>query len=308
MALQIDPAREQEKQAVAMNSALAAGFLTLMKIAVGLWSGSLGILAEAAHSGLDLVAAVVTLVAVRMAGRPADSEHHYGHGKIENLSAMVEALLLLGTCGWIIKEAVERLGSRPSHVDASIWAFGVVIVSILVDISRSRMLYKAAAKHKSQALEADALHFSSDIWSSAVVLVGLLGVKAASWHPEWGFMVKADAVSALAVAALVVVVSLRLGLRTIQGLMDTAPAGVADRIKLAVEAVEGVHDCHAVRMRDSGAHAFVDLHVLLDGNMTLNAAHALTDRIEDVVQGILPGADVTVHPEPRPEGDPGPEV
>lgn len=302
----MDAIREREKQSVALNSALAAAFLTSLKIAVGLWTGSLGILAEAAHSGLDLVAALVTLIAVRLAGRPADAEHLYGHGKIENLSAMVETLLLLGTCGWIISEASERLANRQAHVQASIWGFAILAVSMAVDVTRSRMLYRAAAKHRSQALEADALHFSSDVWSAAVVLVGLGGVKVAEWVPALKFLVKADAVAALIVAALVVVVSGRLGLRTIQALLDTAPAGVSERIKRAVEGVPGVRDCHAVRLRDSGARFFVDLHVLLDANLTLAAAHRLTDQIEQTVQGILPEADVTVHPEPD-EAFPEPE-
>jgi cation diffusion facilitator family transporter len=240
----------------------------------------------------------VTYIAVRTASRPADAEHHYGHGRIENLSAMVETVLLLATCGWVIYEAVERLLSKTFHVDASIWAFGVMAASILVDVTRSRMLNRVAVKHRSQALEADALHFSTDVWSSAVVILGLVGVKVAAAVPTLGFLVKADAVAALVVAALVVVVSLRLGLRTVRALLDAAPGGAAEKVKAAVEAVEGVHDCHAVRIRNSGPHYFVDLHVLLDGSLSLAAAHDLTERVEQEVRRLLPDADVTVHPEP----------
>jgi cation diffusion facilitator family transporter len=268
-------------------------------VVVDLWSGSIGILAEAVHSGLDFVAALVTYIAVRRAGRPADETHHYGHGKIETLSAMVETLLLLATCGWIIHEALGRLLTKTVHVDASVWAFGVMAVSILVDITRSRMLNRGAIKHRSQALEADALHFSTDVWSSAVVIVGLIGVKVAAAVPSLGFLVKADAVAALVVAAIVVGVSLKLGMRTVQALLGAAPGGMAEKVKAAVEAVEEVHDCHAVRIRHSGPHYFVDLHVLLDGSQSLEAAHHLTDRIEQKVQTLLPDADVTVHPEPR---------
>ena len=191
---------EHEKSAAALNSVAAAVFLTGIKVVVGLCSGSIGILAEAAHSGLDFIAALVTYIAVRTAGRPADAEHLYGHGKIENLSAMVETLLLLATCGWIIHEALQRLLSNSVQVEASVWAFGVMAVSILVDLSRSRMLKRVAVKHRSQALEADALHFSTDVWSSAVVIIGLIGVRVAAAVPALGFLVKADAVAAPAAA------------------------------------------------------------------------------------------------------------
>lgn len=289
---------EHEKSAAALNSVAAAVFLTGIKVVVGLCSGSIGILAEAAHSGLDFIAALVTYIAVRTAGRPADAEHLYGHGKIENLSAMVETLLLLATCGWIIHEALQRLLSNSVQVEASVWAFGVMAVSILVDLSRSRMLKRVAVKHRSQALEADALHFSTDVWSSAVVIIGLIGVRVAAAVPALGFLVKADAVAALVVAAIVVFVSLQLGLRTVQALLDAAPGGMAEKVKTAVETIDGVHDCHGIRIRYSGPQYFVDLHVLLDGSQTLEAAHDLTDRIEQQVRSLLPDADVTVHAEP----------
>ena len=293
-------AANREKNQAALNSVLAAFLLTSLKVVVGLLSGSLGILAEAAHSGLDLAAALVTCLAVRAASKPADRDHAYGHGKVENLSALAETLLLFVTCVWIIRESVLRLISRQVEVDASIWAFAVMGISIAVDISRSRMLYRAAAKHRSQALEADALHFSTDIWSSAVVIVGLLGVRLAGWFPGLGFLLQADAVAALIVAGLVVAISGRLGLRTIQGLLDTSPPGADENIKLIVMAVDGVLDCHAVRVRHSGPYYFVDLHIIVDGEQSLRSAHALTERVERAVEALLPGADVTVHPEPAP--------
>jgi len=290
----------QEKNAAAWNSVAAACFLTGLKVGVGLVSGSLGILAEAAHSGLDCVAAIVTLFAVRAATKPADSDHTYGHGKVENLSALAETLLLLATCGWILHEAIVRLTSRQVPVDASFWAFAVMGISIAVDVSRSRMLYRVAAKHRSQALEADALHFRTDIWSSSVVLVGLVGVRLAAWDSGLSFLRKADAVAALVVAATVVVVSGRLGVRTVQALLDSSPPGMTERITATVAAVEGVFDCHAVRVRHSGPYYFVDLHITVDGEQPLRAAHALTERVEQAVERLLPGADVTVHPEPAP--------
>lgn len=291
---------ESEKSYAALNSVAAAVFLTALKAVVGLWCGSLGILAEAAHSGLDFLAALVTYVAVRIAGRPADDGHPFGHGKTENLSALIESVLLLATCAWIIQKSVERLGADDVHVDASIWAFGVLAVSIAVDVTRSRMLYRAAARHHSQALEADALHFSTDVWSSAVVILGLVCVRVAASVPSLGFLVRADAVAALIVACIVVSISLRLGWRAIQGLLDAAPAGMAEKVKIAVESLEGIHNCHAVRIRHSGPDCFVDLHVQVDGSQSLETAHQLTERVEQQVRTLLPGSDTIVHPEPWP--------
>ena len=198
-----------DKKSAAANSVIAAVFLTGMKLVVGLMTGSLGILAEAAHSGLDLVAAVVTFLAVRFSDKPADHEHPYGHGKVENFSALVETVLLFLTCGWIIYEAVQRLFFHSKEVQASFWAFLVMAISIAVDVSRSRMLYRAARQHRSQALEADALHFHTDIWSSSVVIGGLALVwLGRNVLPEYsGLLAKADALAALGVAFIVIFVS-----------------------------------------------------------------------------------------------------
>jgi cation diffusion facilitator family transporter len=287
-----------EKHNAALSSVVAAIALTTIKIIVGMLTGSLGILAEAAHSGLDLVAALVTFLAVRFSGKPADLEHLYGHGKVENLSALFETFLLLATCVWIIVEALTRLFVKPVTIDVSIWAFVVMMLSIVIDYTRSRMLFRVAKKYRSQALEADALHFSTDIWSSSVVIGGLLLVLLAEKAPGFSFLKQADAVAALGVALIVIYVSIRLGIRTVQALLDSAPEGLADQIKAAVESVPGVVDCHNVRLRHSGPSYFVDVHVLLDGEQSLNEAHALTETIEDVIKKLLPEADVTVHPEP----------
>jgi cation diffusion facilitator family transporter len=289
---------EKEKQSAALSSLVAAIGLTAFKIVVGLATGSLGILAEAAHSGLDLVAAAMTFVAVRISGRPADRSHLYGHGKVENLSALAETMLLLGTCAWIVWEASRRLLYHRVEVEVTAWSFVVMFTSIAIDFSRSRVLTKAARKYNSQALEADALHFKTDIWSSVVVILGLMCVKLSEWRPEFAPLKQADAVAALGVSMVVVWVSWQLGRRTVDALVDRAPEGMEERIQAAVEAVPGVRDCHAIRMRYSGPVLFIDLHVLVDGNQTLFAAHALTETIEGAIQQMVPGADVTVHPEP----------
>jgi cation diffusion facilitator family transporter len=294
----LDVQGSHEKQSAALNSVVAAVGLTGTKLVVGLMTGSLGILAEAAHSGLDLMAAVMTYLAVRISGRPADRDHPYGHGKVENLSAMAETGLLLLTCAWIIYEAVHRLAFHRGEVEVTVWSFAVMITSIVVDVSRSRMLYRAARRFNSQALEADALHFSTDIWSSAVVIVGLICVSVSDRVPSLAFLRAGDAVAAIFVALIVVWVSFQLGWRTVQALLDAAPAGLEERIRAATEALPGVEDCHNVRARYSGAQLFVDVHVLVNGDQTLREAHALTEEAERAIQALVPDADVTVHPEP----------
>ncbi len=289
---------QKEKSSAALSSVVAAVGLTTFKVVVGLLTNSLGILAEAAHSGLDLVAAAMTYFAVRVADKPADKEHPFGHGKIENLSALFETVLLLMTSAWIIYEAVQRLFFKSEEVETSIWAFIVMATSIVIDYTRSRILYRAAKKYNSQALEADALHFSTDIWSSSVVILGLIGVSLSRVIPGLDWMGKADAVAASVVALIVVYVSGELGWRTIQALLDSAPEGMPEKIISTVESVAGVKDCHAVRIRPSGARWFVDLHVTMDGNLSLNDAHSLMDKIEQAVLSLYPSSDVTVHAEP----------
>src|SRR3979411_2495496 len=175
-----------EKRAVAGSSVLAAIAITALKVIVGFTTGSLGILSEALHSALDLIAAIVTLLSVRVSDKPADADHQYGHGKVENFSAFIETGLLLLTCIWIISEAVKRLFFHSVEIEPTVAAYVVMILSIAVDAWRSRALGRIALKYDSQALEADALHFSTDIWSSSVVIVGLALVWAGrSYHVAW---------------------------------------------------------------------------------------------------------------------------
>jgi cation diffusion facilitator family transporter len=290
----------REKRAVALSSVLAGFFLTALKVVVGLMTGSLGILSEAAHSALDFLAAGVTWFAVRASGRPADREHPYGHGKVENLSALFETVLLLVTCGWIIYEAVRRLFFAEVRVEASGWAFAVMLVSIVVDVSRSRALSRAAQKYDSQALEADALHFSTDIWSSSVVIVGLVGVWL-SQQPGLHWLLKADALAALGVAGIVVRVSLQLGRRTVGHLLDEVPPGLLDEIVQAVR-VPGVVKVLRARVRRSGPEAFVDLTLTVARGTALGRAHEVATAAESAVRKLLPRADVVVHVEPAKGG------
>ena len=286
-----------------MTSLIAAVALTTLKIIVGVATASLGILAEAAHSALDLVAALVTLLAVRFSARPPDSTHLYGHAKIENLSALFETVLLMVTCAWIVKEAMRRLLFAEVSVEVTVWSYAVMLTSIAVDVSRSRVLARAARKYNSQALEADALHFRTDVWTSAVVILGLICVQAGGAlpvrFPALAFLRQADAVAALGVSVLVIWTSLRLGRRTVDALLDRAPEGMEARIAATVVTVPGVRDCHQVRVRHSGPVLFVDLHVLVDGAQTLTQAHSVADEIETAIHELAPGSDVTVHTEPE---------
>lgn len=279
-----------EKKRVALVSVLAAILITALKLIVGLQTNSLGILSEAAHSGLDLIAAILTYIAIRIADKPPDEKHHYGHGKVENVSAFLETLLLFVTCAWIIWEAVHRLIARTSHVESNIWGFVVIAFAIVVDVSRSRALSRVAKKYHSQALEADALHFASDIWTSLVVIAGLFFVSVG--YP-W-----VDALAAIAVAFLVLFVSYRLGRRTIDALMDRVPDGVYEDIKNIVGNISGVEKIQNIRLRTSGGKLFVDTIVSVRRTTPFLHAHNIMDRIEKAIHEKHHGADVVVHAEP----------
>ena len=290
-----------EKRAVARNSVLAAVAITTLKVVVGVTTGSLGLLSEAAHSALDLIAAVITLLSIRVSDKPADAEHQYGHGKVENFSAFVETGLLLLTCVWIVYEAVQRLFFHSVEIEPSIAAFAVLFISMGVDFWRSRALGRIAAKYDSQALEADALHFSTDIWSSGVVVLGLLLVKAGrNWGIAW--LRDADPVAALIVAGVVVSVSWRLARRTIDSLLDAAPAGVRNKIIAAVSKVDGMLEVDRVRIRRAGNRYFADLSIGLARNVTFQRSEQVADAVTNAVRGILPDADVVVRSIPRAQG------
>ena len=297
-----------EKRRVAITSVVAAVVLTGTKIVVGLATGSLGILSEAAHSALDLVAALMTVFAVRASAKPADANHPYGHGKFENLSALFETILLLVTCIWIIREAVLRLFFQEVAVETTVWSFAVIVLSITVDVGRSRALMKVAKKHGSAALEADALHFSTDVWSSSVVLFGLAMVCLAKLlHTPW--LVKADAVAALAVAGIVAWVSVDMGRKTMGDLLDTVPPGMVEQARAAALAVPGVEGVLRVRMRKASGEWFSDIAIQVGSQLSTEESHQVADAVEEVLSGIMPGGDVVVHvepkAEPRTDGTPG---
>ena len=295
---------QREKRLVALSSVGAAIGLTSIKIVVAVLTGSLGILAEAAHSGLDLVAALLTFFAVRMADRPADATHNYGHGKVENLSAFLESGLLLLTALWIIFEAIRRLIYHDQAIDASIWAFLVMIIAVLVDYTRSRALLRVARRLGSQALEADALHFKTDIWSSLIVIAGLAVVAIVhTWHlPAW--LGQADAVAALGVSLVVIWVSVRLARETIDALTDHAPQHIDEQIQQATQSVQNVTEVRRVRARRAGNKLFADVVIAAPRTLTFEQIHELSEQVENAVaksvRSISPASDVDVlvHVEP----------
>lgn len=291
-------AMRAEKRAVAQNSVLAAVAITILKIVVGVTTGSLGILSEAAHSLLDLIAAVITLFSVRVSDKPADADHQYGHGKVENFSAFIETGLLLLTCFWILWEAGKRLFFHHVEIEPTVAAFVVMFCSIAVDWWRSRALKRIAAKYDSQALEADALHFSTDVWSSSVVIVGLAAVLAGrAYGKPW--LQAADPVAAVFVALFTLYVSSRLARQTIDALLDAAPPGIRAQIVGEVERVAGVLEVDRTRIRRAGNRYFADLTVGLSRNVTFQRAEQVVLDVTAAVHRVLPDADVVVHSLPR---------
>ncbi len=260
----------REKTIVALSSVGAAIGLVSLKIIVALLTGSLGILAEAAHSGLDLVASLITFFAVRVADRPADKTHNYGHAKVENISALLEAILLLLTALWVIYEALHRLISHQTNVDISIWAFLVMFLSIGVDSVRSRVLLRVARKVGSQALEADAINFSADLWSSSIVIVGLFIVWLAEQFSLPAWLKQADAIAALGVSLLVIWASIRLARATFDALTDRAPDNLGGELETALSQVEGVTEVRRIRLRRTGYKVFSDVVVAAPRTFTLS--------------------------------------
>src|SRR5215469_10591000 len=265
----------KEKKRAALLSIGSAMVLVSLKTFLVWRTGSLGVLSEALHSGLDLVAAVITFLSVRVADRPADDRHPYGHGKFENFSAFIETALLALTALYIIYEAFSRLFFHSVHIEPSLTAILILFVALLIDVTRARGLNRVARKHASEAIEADALHFSTDVWSTVVVIVGIALAWAGNiWNGSW------------------------LGRRTLDALLDAAPEGLHQEITDAIGHMEGVLGVERVRVRRAGNRYFVDATVSVPRTAGLEQVHSLTDAIEKRVGEIIP-SDVLVHTEPR---------
>ena len=292
----------REKRGAALLSVGSAVLLVSLKAFLVFRTGSLGVLSEALHSGLDLLAAVITFLSVRVSDEPADERHPYGHGKFENFSAFVETALLLLTALYIIYEAFDRLFFHHVHIQPSVTAILVLGVALAIDVTRARALKHVAQKYSSDALEADALHFSTDVWSTMVVISGIGLVWAGeAWNLPWlGY---ADALAGLAVAAIILWVGSQLGKRTLDALLDVAPKGLQQEIAMAVGRMDGVLDVDRVRVRRAGNRHFVDATVSVARTASLEQVHALSDAIEKRIGEIVP-SDVMVHAEHRaPQGE-----
>jgi cation diffusion facilitator family transporter len=292
----------REKKRAALLSVGSAVVLLTLKTFLVVRTGSLGVLSEALHSGLDFLAAVITYLSVRMSDQPADEGHPYGHGKFENFSAFVETALLLITALFIIYEGIDRLFFHQVHIQPSVIALLILLVALSIDITRAKALGHVARKYHSEAIEADALHFSTDVWSTIVVIVGIGLVWAGdTWHLPW--LAYADAIAGLAVAGVILWVGARLGRRTLDALVDAAPEGLRQEIARAVARMEGVLDVDRVRVRRAGNRHFVDATVSVARTTSLEQVHELSDAIEKRIGEIVP-SDVMVHAEPRaPQGE-----
>jgi len=280
------------KEQAALGSIAASAGLTVAKATIGLVTGSLAILSEAGHSFIDLSATLLTYFAVRISGKPADAEHQYGHGKVESVTALAETALLFLLTGVVIFAAVQRLTGAHAHaVEATAAAFVVICGSIVVDFFRARTLKRVAKATSSEALEADALHFGSDMWSSVAVLIGLCGVAAGF---PW-----ADAAAALVVAVFIGIAGWRLGRRTIDTLTDTAPAGVSERVGAIARQVPGVVAVDRVRARPAGAVLFVELGVAVSRTLPLDRVMTIKEQLISAIRADMPAAEVTITMEAR---------
>lgn len=275
----------------ALVSVVAAAFLVAVKLIAGLLSGSLGLVAEAVHSGTDLVAALLTFLALRVAGRPADSDHPYGHGKAEHLAALAEASFLVLASAFIAVQALLRLtGGSEGEVDASWWTIAVIGVVLVVDVSRTVVSHRGARRHGSPALAANALHFASDFVGTLAVLIGLLVVRAG--EPA------ADSIAALVVAVLVVLAAMRLMRRNVNVLMDQTPVEAEATARAAIAGAEPTAELRRLRVRSAAGRHFVEATLGYRADAALAEGHAVADSVEEAVRAALPDSDVVVHVEP----------
>lgn len=293
------------KAIAAGSSVLWSALLTIMKFIVGILTGSLGILSEALHSALDMLAALGTYFAVKIAARPADAEHPFGHGRIESLTALAETLLLLVTAGWVILEAIDRLTATDTevlHVETNIWAFVVIIVSLVVDINRAAMLRRVAKETKSDALEADAAHFASDIWSSAAVLLGISGAAVAHMTVEGSWLhwllLRADVLASLAVALLILHICWELGCKSINNLMDKTDGATAHTVRKLMSERMPAYPLQKLRVREVGNKAYIEMVVAVPRELHVDTAHDISEAIEELISTSLPGAETAVHMHP----------
>jgi cation diffusion facilitator family transporter len=283
----MDPQRR-----TALVSVAAAVALIALKLAAGLPSHSLGLISEAAHSGTDLIAALLTFFTVGVAVRPADVAHQYGHGKAEHLGALAEgAILFVASCFIAWRAITHLVGSRGTSVEATWYALTVIVIVIVVDLSRTIVTWRASRRFRSAALSASALHFGSDLAGSGAVLVGLVLVRA-------GY-VRADSAAALFVAVLVLLAAARLMKVNVDVLMDRVPAGAEEAARAAIAGIKPAVTLGRLRMRQAGPRQFADVVITVPPGAAVGQGHAAADRVEEALHDALPGSDVVVHVEPE---------
>jgi cation diffusion facilitator family transporter len=275
----------------ALVSVAAATALIAIKLVTGLAAGSLGLVADAAHSGTDLVAALLTFFAVGLATKPADAGHLYGHGKAEHLAALAEAAFLVLVSVGVAGLAVARLaGWIELDVEPAWWAFAALGLVVAIDLSRTVVSYRAARRHESAALFSNAVHFGSDLLATVAVLGGLVAARAG--FPE------GDSIAALVVAVLVVAAAARLIRRNVDVLMDRAPADAVAAAREAIARLDPPVALRRLRLRQVGGRSFADVVIGVSPGAAVGQGHAAADRVEDAVHRALPGSDVVVHVEP----------
>ena len=278
----------------ALASILAAAVLVALKLGTGLATGSLGLISAGIESSGDVLAAILTFLAVRLGARPADSSHPFGHRRAENLAALGEAAILTGGALVIVVEAIRRLGGDAAHLEAHWYVFAVIGVALLIDVSRVTISLRTAAKYRSAALRSNAFHFGGDLAGSLAVLVGLVLVRA-------GYE-QADAIAALVVACVIFLAAGRLIAENAGVLMDRAPTHAHDEARAAIEALGPDVELRRLRLRESAGRYFADAVVAIPPGRAVVEGHAVADRVEGVVREALPGSDVVVHVEPRRRG------
>jgi cation diffusion facilitator family transporter len=290
---------QRRKAAVAWLSVLSNTTLVVLKVIVGLSIGSVSVISEAAHSSADLFASVIALLAVKSAGKPADREHPYGHGKIENLSGTIEAILIFLAAGWIIFEAVQKL-LHPHPLEEAYWGIGIMLVSAVANILVSRMLFKVGNETDSVALLADAWHLRTDVWTSFGVMGGLSIIALGHWLLPGVNLQWLDPVAAMAVALLILNAAWELTHQAARDLLDVSLPDDEERWirEYLNRLAPTVCGFHRLRTRKSGANRFVEFHMQVDRAMSVAEAHAITDRVGDDIETRFPGTTVTVHVEP----------